>query len=213
MNYLIVLFKNKNQRKIIKKFNTINRAKDFFRKKIKESELVKFPKIFENGVHIEHELAIVGIKDKKDNTLYKKDALGRTIKIELEHNQREIIELSSYNLEEQIFDIKEKKRIFLAEFIKKYLSTKNIKMVSKLNHKIIVQNEDKINLFSLKSENEAERFLKILSLFFLENKRTDTLFIRDNDTLQRKYLYELLINAGYTKQTLYRKFTTHPSKK
>jgi len=213
MNYLIVLFKNKKQRKIIKKFNTFNRAKDFFKKKIKESELIKFPKLIETGRPIEHELAIVGIKNTKHNLLYKRDSVGRSIKVELEDNTREIIELSPYNLEEQIFDIKNQKRIFLTEFIDRYLPKKNIKMVSKLNHKIIVQNEEKINLFSLKSEDDANRFILILSSIFLENRRVDTLFVRDIDTLQRKYLYNLLIDAGYDKQALYRKFTTHPSKK
>jgi hypothetical protein len=129
MNYLIVLFKNKKQRKIIKKFNTFNRAKDFFKKKIKESELIKFPKLIETGRPIEHELAIVGIKNTKHNILYKRDSVGRSIKIELEDNTREIIELSPYNLEEQIFDIKNQKRIFLTEFIDRYLPKKNIKMV------------------------------------------------------------------------------------
>ena len=213
MNYLIVLFKNKKQRKIINKFNTFNRAKDFFKRKIKESSLIIFPKIIENGFPVEHELAIVGIKTNKHNILYKRDSVGRSIKVTLDDSEREIIELSPYNLEEQIFDIKNKKRIFLSEFIEKYLPKKNIKMLSKLNHKIIVQNEDKIDLFSLKSEDDAERFISILGSYFLENKRVDTLFVRDIDTLQRKYLYDLLIDAGYDKQALYRKFTTHPSKK
>lgn len=213
MNYLIVLFKNKKQRKIINKFNTFNRAKDFFKRKIKESNSIIFPKIIENGSPVEHELAIVGIKNNKNNVLYKRDSVGRSVKVTLDNDEREIIELSPYNLEEQIFDIKNKKRIFLNEFIEKYLPKKNIKMVSKLNHKIIVQNEDKIHLFSLKSENDAERFMSILGSYFLENRRVDTLFVKDIDTLQRKYLYDLLIEAGYDKQALYRKFTTHPSKK
>jgi len=213
MNYLIVLFKNKKQRKIINKFNTFNRAKDFFKRKIKESNSIIFPKIIENGSPVEHELAIVGIKNNKNNVLYKRDSVGRSIKVTLDNNEREIIELSPYNLEEQIFDIKNKKRIFLNQFIEDYLPKKNIKMVSKLNHKIIVQNEDKIHLFSLKSENDAERFMSILGSYFLENRRVDTLFVKDIDTLQRKYLYDLLIEAGYDKQALYRKFTTHPSKK
>jgi|LakMenE01Jun11ns_1017448.scaffolds.fasta_scaffold9951977_7 hypothetical protein len=213
MNYLIVLFKNKKQRKIINKFNTFNRAKDFFKRKIRESESIIFEKLIENGLPVEHELAIVGIKNNKHSVLYKRDSVGRSVKVTLDNGEREIIELSPYNLEEQIFDIKNKKRIFFSEFIEKYLPKKNIKMLSKLNHKIIVQNEDKINLFSLKSEVDAERFMSILGSYFLESRRADTLFVRDINTSQRKYLYDLLINAGYSKQTLYRKFTTHPSKK
>ena len=213
MNYLIVLFKNKKQRKIINKFNTFNRAKDFFKRKIRESESIIFEKLIENGLPVEHELAIVGIKNNKHSVLYKRDSVGRSVKVTLDNGEREIIELSPYNLEEQIFDIKNKKRIFFSEFIEKYLPKKNIKMLSKLNHKIIVQNEDKINLFSLKSEVDAERFMSILGSYFLESRRADTLFVRDINTSQRKYLYDLLINAGYSKQTLYRKFTTQPSKK
>ena len=196
MNYLIVLFKNKKQRKIINKFNTFNRAKDFFKRKIRESESIIFEKLIENGLPVEHELAIVGIKNNKHSVLYKRDSVGRSVKVTLDNGEREIIELSPYNLEEQIFDIKNKKRIFFSEFIEKYLPKKNIKMLSKLNHKIIVQNEDKINLFSLKSEVDAERFMSILGSYFLESRRADTLFVRDINTSQRKYLYDLLINAG-----------------
>ena len=41
-NFLIVLFKNKTRKKIIKKFKTSKRALDFFNKIISESDNVIF---------------------------------------------------------------------------------------------------------------------------------------------------------------------------
>ena len=42
MNYLIVLFKNKERKKIINKFVTFDRAKSFYDKKILISKDVEF---------------------------------------------------------------------------------------------------------------------------------------------------------------------------
>ena len=41
-NYLVVLFKNKTRKKIIKKFITLSRAKNYFKQLVKESEDVIF---------------------------------------------------------------------------------------------------------------------------------------------------------------------------
>ena len=40
MNYLIVLFKNKERKKIIKKFKTLNRAKDHYDSLIKSNNVI-----------------------------------------------------------------------------------------------------------------------------------------------------------------------------
>ena len=86
-------------------------------------------------------------------------------------------------------------------------------MVSSLHNKIIVQNEDKINLFSLKSPSESNRFLDSISSYFFKIKRGDCIFVKDSSSAQKKYLIDLLSNAGYDKKMLYRKFTTFPPSK
>ena len=48
-NYIVVLFKNKTKKKIIKKFITFNRAKLFYDNLIKESQEVIFNVEVESG--------------------------------------------------------------------------------------------------------------------------------------------------------------------
>ena len=55
MNYLIVLFKNKERKKIINKFKTYQRAKEFFDNQIKNTKVV-FKKGIENGKSCSFEL-------------------------------------------------------------------------------------------------------------------------------------------------------------
>ena len=49
-NYIVVLFKNKKKKKIIKKFITFNRAKLFYDKLVSESQEVIFDFEVEAGI-------------------------------------------------------------------------------------------------------------------------------------------------------------------
>ena len=84
--------------------------------------------------------------------------------------------------------------------------------MSKLNNKIIVQNDDKINLFTFKNDDDSSRFIDNLSSYFMDIKRMDCMFVKDYDTHQRKYLYDILVERGYPKSYLFRHSTTHPTK-
>jgi hypothetical protein len=121
-----------------------------------------------------------------------------------------ILNLKPYRDEDLIYDVKNKKKITTQEFIKRYLKGDGLKMVSVLNNKVILQRDEKIDLFSLKNESECTRFVECLSSHFFKIKRGDCLFIKDCSSPQRKYLYELLESNGFDKKGLYRKFTTYP---
>jgi hypothetical protein len=124
-----------------------------------------------------------------------------------------LISISKYNIEESLYDVQTNSKIDTVDFIRKYLKKDNIKMVSSLHNKIIIQNEDKINLFSLKNSSEANRFLDCISSYFFKIKRGDCIFVKDVSSAQKKYLINLLSNSGYDKKMLYRKFTTYPPSK
>ena len=86
-------------------------------------------------------------------------------------------------------------------------------MVSKLNNKIIVQNDDVFKLFTFKNDDDSSRFIDSMLSYFLELKRIDCMFIKDYDTNQRKYLYNILTEKGFPKSYLFRQSTTHPTKR
>jgi hypothetical protein len=211
-NYLVVLFKNKKRKRIIKKFVTLSRAKLFFNKLISESDDVIFDVLIENTKDCKFELGLIEMSTNQSAPVYITDEYGRNVKVKLEDDGMSILQIKPYREEELLFDVQKKKKITTKELIKTYLKTDGLKMISVLNNKIVVQKDEDIKLFSLKNEKESSRFIDCLSSHFFKIKRGDCLFIKDYSSPQRKYLYSLLESNGFDKKVLYRKFTTYPSR-
>jgi len=211
--YLIVLFKNKVKKRIIKKFKTLKNSDEYYKKLIQESDEVIFDKKFENGFKSEYEIALLGKKKGNDEVIYIKDSFGRQSKVNLEDDDFTILKVQPYKVDEQFLDYTTKKKINTKELLKKYLSGVGLKMISKLNNKIIVQNDDTINLFTFKNEDDSSRFIDSLSKIFIEQKKIDCMFVKDSSLSQRKYLYNILVNYGFPKSYLFRQSTTFPVKK
>ena len=209
-NYIIVLFKNKKKKRIIKKFVTLSRAKNYFKQLSSESNDVIFEVLVENGKDCKFELGLIEMSTNQSSPVYMTDELGRSVKVKLEEGGMSILELVTYKEEELIYDVKKKTKITAQDFIKRYLKGDGLKMVSVLNNKVILQKDEEIDLFSLKNEEECTRFVESLSRYFFKIKRGDCLFIQDCSSPQRKYLYNLLESNGFDKKVLYRKFTTYP---
>jgi hypothetical protein len=211
-NYQIVLFKNKVKKKIINKFKTHKKAVEFYNDLLKENDEVIFDKEFENGVKSNYELAVI---EKMSGTLlpvFLKDEIGRTIKVNLEDNDYTITKISKYKIDEVFLDYQTKKKITTKQFVRSYLGGDGLKMVSKLNNKVVVQNDDDYKLFTFKNVDDSSRFLDNLSENFMSSKRTDCMFVKDSSTQQRKYLYQILSEKGFPKSYLIRHSTTHPVK-
>jgi hypothetical protein len=212
MNYLIVLFKNKIKKKIINKFITHKKANEYYKNLLVESDSVIFEREYENGNLCSYELAILEKTSGSFLPIFLKDELGRKIKVNLDDDDYTINLISKYKTEELILDTSTNKKINSKEFIKLYLNGTGLTLVSKLNNKIVVQNDNVFNLFTLKNDNDSNRFIDSMSDFFIEQKRTDCMFVKDYSTSQRKYLYNLLTDYGFSKSYLQRQSTTHPIK-
>jgi len=212
-NFMVVLFKDKKKKKILKKFITYKRAKQFYKNLIDKSKEIIFDVKVQSGKECKFELGLVELSSKQLIPVYMTDEFGRNIKVKLDEDGMTLFEISPYKKEELIFDIKENRKITVDKFIKSYLKGDGMKMISSLNNKIVVQENEKINLFTLKSESESERFIDCVSSHFFKIKRSDCLFVKDSSTPQRKYLYTLLEASGIDKKILYRKFTTLPQSK
>ena len=210
-NYLVVLFKNKKRKRIIKKFVTLSRAKNHYNELIGNSNDVIFEVLVENGKECKFELGLIEMSTNQSAPVYMTDDFGRSVKVKLEDDGMSILQITPYKEEELIYDIQKKKKITTQELIKSYLRGDGLKMMSVLNNKVILQKDEEIYLFSLKSEVECSRFVDSLSLHFFKIKRGDCLFIKDYSSPQRKYLYKLLESNGFDKKVLYRKFTTYPN--
>lgn len=208
-NYLIVLFKNRIKKKIINKFKTHKKAQNFYKKLITQSNEVIFPKMYENGKYCEFEISIIERTSGTLLPLFLKDDIGRQLKISLDDGDYTITKIERYPIEEDFLDYETKSKITTPMLINKYLKQDGLKLISKLNNKVIIQNENKVNLFTFKNDNDSERFMDTVSELFITKKRTDCLFVKDYSTSQRKYLYEFLSKNGFPKSYLQRHSTTH----
>lgn len=211
--FLIVLFKNKLRKKIIKKFQTGKRAVEFFDNLISENKNVIFDREVENAEPCVYELAVLEKNSQRLLPTYMTDEFGRNVKVKLENPEYNIIKISPYKYPETIFDIERDKKITMDFFMSRYMPTTTVKVMSILHNKVILQNDDEVRLFSLKSESEAERFILALSQEFFKKKRGDCIFVTDTSSPQRKYLLQFLESKGFDKKILYRKYTTHPKSK
>ena len=105
------------------------------------------------------------------------------------------------------------KKITTQEFLKSYINTPSIKLLSKLNNKVVLQNDDNIDLFTLKDPEECTRFLKSLSDYFISTQRMDVIVVYESSKAQKKYLYDILEKTGIDKKVLYRTTTTFKERK
>jgi hypothetical protein len=213
VNYLVVLFKNKKKKRIIKKFITFSKAKSFYDKKIKESDEVIFNVDIENGNHCSYEIGLIEMTSQQLVPVYITDEMGRNIKVKLEEEGMTLFQINPYKKEETIYDLQKKKKIKTQDLIKSYLKGDGVKMISSLNNKIIIQKDTDIWLFSLKNENESQRFIDSLTFHFFKIKRGDCILVKDSSTAQKKYLFNLIDEKGIDKKIFYRKFTTYPPSK
>jgi hypothetical protein len=212
-NFQIVLFKNKIKKKIINKFQTYKKTMEVYKNLLKESDSVIFEKKFENGVVCNYELAILEKTSGTMLPIFIKDEFGRQSKVSLEDEKYTINKISNYRIPDLIQDYSTNEKISVEQLIKKYLPKNEMRMVSSLNNKIIIQKDDDYKLFTLKTIDDSSRLVDSLFQYFLSEKRNDTIFVKDHSTIQRKYLYKILEEKGFPKSYLFRHSTTHVSKK
>ena len=118
--------------------------------------------------------------------------------------------LVSPSMAKTIYDIQKNKKIDVSYFIKTYLKKDELKILSTLNNKIVIQKDDEVYLFSLKNEEETFRFLDVIANKFRKENRGDCMFITDVSTPQRKYMLKILEEKGFDKKMLYKNVTTYP---
>jgi hypothetical protein len=208
MNYLVVLFKNKERKKIINRFKTFDRAEKYYTNLLDDNKSVIFETLVENAKPSNYELCLLQKNNNNFDKLFVRDDLGRQVLIDLDDPEYKIIKVSKYKVSEKIFDVDQNQKITTEEFIKKYLPKNSIKLISRLNNKVVVQNDNDVKLFSLKDEDESRRFLEVLSDYLLSIGRGDSIIVIETSKSQKKYLYQILGDMGISKQSLYRKSTT-----
>jgi len=208
-NYIVVLFKNKQKKKIIKSFKTEKKAKEFYEKYLKSSNPI-FEMLYENAEEVKFELALMTNQNAYQLLLFKSDEYGRNEKVFVDDDSGfTIISVKPTKIEEKLYDWQKDKRITLEEFLKEYCNKKEFKNIFSLNNKVVVQVDEEFNLFSMKNPADSHRFITILESYFMNNGRKDAMFVIDTSTVQRKWLYNILVENGFDKKKLYKQVTTY----
>lgn len=208
-NFILVLFKNKKKKKIIKGYSTEKNALNKYNELLKENKDVDFEVFYENGERVKYEIAILSRKDEYQLPLYKTDSIGRNESVFLSDDSDYVIKkINDFKKQELIYDWQTKNRITFTDILNKYCDKKTIKLISSLHNKIVIQVEDLFYLFSLKNSEESERFMQYMENYFISNKRLDSIFVRDMNTTQRKWMYDILEKNGFDKNKLYKQYTT-----
>lgn len=208
-NFLIVLFKNRKKRKIIKRYVTQLNAEKKFNQILSTNSKIIFDKKVENATNSKYELGIITNTTNVQKSLTLKDDLGRNIPVNLDNSEYVFLDIKPYKIEEKIYDYQSKKRIYFNEFIKNYCDKYNdLKSIFSLNNKICVQIDLDVYIFSLKDSSESKRFLDCCSNYFYNENRSDAFFVYDVSTPQRKWIYKTLEEKGFDKKNLYRLKTT-----
>ena len=205
-SYQIVLFNNKSKKRIVASsriFNNINKKY----KEIHKKSNVIFPVKYNKKIECEFELALVCVGKCKKNPIHRRDELGRLTEVTMKNKKYQIIKIKPFEVEEKIYDHQLAKRIEFKELYDRYLNSKNIMQVYSLNNKIVIQNNDLFNLFSLKTVSESSRFLSCIKKYFTEQGKFNFLISRDLSTVQRKELYNLLESKGFSRKLLYKHYT------
>ncbi len=203
--YKIVLIQHNNVKKVLATSNVKRNIYSKFNKFLKEKKPI-FPVNYTKRKKTSFELGVVSTVESKSK-IYKKDELGRNVEAILNYSPYFLHELNSYWMEEKIYDHQTKKRIFFKSFINTYTKSKNIKHIFTLNNKLVVQENDKYFLFSLKTTDDSHRFLDSIKKHLYQYGRSDCLLVPDTNTVQRKELYKVLESKGFDKKMLYKHFT------
>jgi hypothetical protein len=206
-NYLIVLFKNKKKKRIIKSYFRESVAKKKY-KELLDNNKVKFEKTIENATPVNYEIGLLTKNSKIQKSIFITDDLGRNNSAVLEDSEYVFLDLKHYKIEETIFDWQTKDKITIDQLMKIYCSNTDLKNIFTLHNKICIQLNLDINVFSLKDKDESDRLLDEMQNYFIDRNRVDAIFVRDVSSAQRKWLYELLVDKGFDKKRLYRLKTT-----
>lgn len=210
--YNIILFKNKQKYKLFKNYKQYSKAEAFYNA-LKSKNNVRFKVSTENGCKVKYEVAIVQKKKPNELELFVSDDLGRNIKIETTNKEYSIVAISEFKIAEKIYHYGTKKKYTFEQFLSKFLKKDKHYLISGLNNKFVVQENDNLELFILKTEEDTSNLFTALTDYMLETNNANAIIVKDISTLQRKFLYNLLVERGFNKQMLYSKHTTSPNRK
>lgn len=208
--YQIILFCNKERKKLIYKTVSIAAIRDLWYELKTEME-PRFTKEYggKRNQKLEYELGLIYPDNRwaKNKTVTKRDEFGRLIDVGVDMKGYRLKEMIPYWMEEKIYDHDNKKHIRYHELLEILEQVKEIAQVFTLNTKLFLQIEDSVRMFGNKNLSDSDRLFELLREDLLKSKKGNFIFVKDITTQQRKSLYNLLEKKGYKRTDLFRHYS------
>ena len=207
--YKIALFRNKKLKKIIRTYRTYKVASSKFKKLI-DNNNIKFPKEFENGEKYKYEIVL--LCPKNEMIIFDVDDYGRNVEVGLEDDYLSICEKRTY-YEEEVIRSYDRGVNFTYNLLLRYVQKfPGVLSFVGINNKVLFQADDHIELFLLKTIEDADRLIRVLQEDLMGSKK-HSICVPDYSKVQRKELYKMLEEHGYSKNLLYRQVINYPRRK
>lgn len=210
--YQIILFCNKEKRKLIYQTISLPAIRDLWYE-LKTEKEPRFVREYggknRRNVKLNFELALIYPDNRwaKKKTVTKRDEHGRLYEASIDMKGYRLKEIIPYWQEEKVFDYETRKHIRYHELIKIFEDVDEIAQIFTLNNKLFLQIEEKVRMFGNKNVSDSERLFELLREDLLKQKKGNIIFIKDVTTAQRKSLYEILEKKGFKKTELLRHYS------
>jgi len=207
-NYLIVLFNGSKKQRVLYRSNIKSTIDKKYAELLKKS-IKFFPRKNLNKKKCEFEVVLLKKGDDKNKLTHVKDSLGRNVPYKITGGDYVILETSHFEIEELIYDHQTRKRIDSTVLMGTYLPKEesNLLNVFTINNKLVIRDEDNVKIFSLKNIDDCRRLLDNIRRKFTDEGRINCIFTKDLSTIQRKEIYNLLEEQGFSRSFLYKHYT------
>jgi len=205
--YMIILFLNK---KVLKVYHNTMRKGEVTEEwhDLVDKKKPRFTRTNTNrGKPRHYELALIYPADKRSSPTFTRDHLGRNVEATIESKKHRVKEIVPYWMEETIYDYETKRRLKYDELLEILSSVTDIAQIFKLNNKLLLQIDDYVRMFGNKKTDDCDRLFDFIREDLLEKKHGNFIFVKDVATTQRMRLYDMLVEKGYSRATLYRRYS------
>lgn len=204
--YFIYLLKDGEKKKKIYSSATYDMCKSKYNKLITKDKPF-FPKKMAFGKYVTYEISILTTKNITPPEIYKKDEIGRNVKVNTSLGDYTLLSTNPYQIPEKIYNYTNKDYIYGEDLYLFITQFKSFIQIFTLNTYLFIQDEDKIFGFGLKSKHDSKRLIRAIEKKVIQEGRMNIMCVRDRTVKQRKNLYDLLEKNGFERKKLYRHYS------
>lgn len=191
--YKIILYNNGKRVKVIKKYNLYSNAIKKY-KDILNKNKVYFPKkMLWDGSETDYELVLIAPAKNKTKEFFRNE-LGAMIKIKPK-GEFSIKHVSEYKIEEVFRDKIKNKKIVFRDLIKIIIKKHDLTpVIYVLNNKLYIEyfDDEDINLYVLKSCDDAYRLCETIRSFANANNLVNIIYFHEPSLENKTRIYNLL---------------------